>query len=62
MAPGCRLAGNVHVGTGALLGIGSAVVPGIEIGPWATVGAGSVVLRAVATETTVGGVPAEPLR
>lgn len=61
VAPGVRLAGGVVVEEGALLGIGSAVVPGIHVGAWATVGAGAAVVRNVACGATVAGVPARPL-
>lgn len=58
VAPGCHLAGSVSVGPGAFLGVGVSVIPGCEIGSWAVVGAGSVVIANVASETTVIGVPA----
>lgn len=60
VAPGVRLAGGLVVEEGALLGIGSAIVPGIHVGAWATVGAGAVVVRNVACGATVMGVPARP--
>lgn len=58
VAPGVRLAGNVTVGEGALLGIGSSVIPGLAVGAWATVGAGAAVVRPVPDGATVAGVPA----
>jgi acetyltransferase EpsM len=61
MAPGVRLAGGVSIGQGAFLGIGSAVVPSVHVGNWATVGAGAAVLQDVPPETTVVGVPARCL-
>jgi sugar O-acyltransferase (sialic acid O-acetyltransferase NeuD family) len=61
VAPGAHLAGNVEVGEGALVGIGSCAVPGVRIGAWSVVGAGAAVLRDVAERTTVAGVPAKPL-
>lgn len=45
IAPGCHLAGNVEVGEGTLVGIGSNVIPGITIGSWLLVRAGSTVVR-----------------
>lgn len=60
IAPGCRLAGTVHVGEGSLLGIGSVFVPGVRIGPWSTVGAGAVVVRDLGAHVTAFGVPARP--
>lgn len=57
-APGVNLAGNVHVGEGAYLGIGSTVIQKRRIGPWATVAAGAVVIEDVPANATVAGVPA----
>jgi sugar O-acyltransferase (sialic acid O-acetyltransferase NeuD family) len=61
VAPGCHLAGTVTVSEGAFLGIGTSVVPGRRIGAWATVGAGSVIVRDVEDGARVAGVPARPL-
>jgi len=61
IAPGAHLAGEVMVGEGVLVGVGAAVIPGIAIGPWAVVGGGAAVVRDVLPETTVVGVPAQPL-
>jgi sugar O-acyltransferase (sialic acid O-acetyltransferase NeuD family) len=58
LAPGVHLAGNVYVGEGSLLGVGSVVKPGVRIGRWATVGAGGVVVQDVAEGEIVMGVPA----
>ena len=61
LAPGARLAGGVTVGEGGFLATGSVAVPLAKIGPWATVGAGAVVLGEVADGETVVGVPARRL-
>lgn len=58
IAPGVNLAGNVSVGKGAFVGIGASVIQGIVIGEGATVGAGAAVIKDVAPDTTVVGVPA----
>ena len=46
--------------TGAVIGLGARLLPAVEIGANATVGAGSVVTRSVPANTTVVGVPARP--
>ncbi len=61
IAPGAHLAGTVDVGPGAHVGLGASVVQKLAVGARAMVGAGAVVVRDVAAETTVVGVPAEPL-
>lgn len=61
LAPGCRLGGDVHVEEGALVGLGAVVLPGRTVGGWATVGAGSAVVRNAPPERTVLGVPARPI-
>jgi len=62
LAPGANLAGRVEVSEGALVGIGSCVIPGIKIGCWAVVGAGAVVVRNVPHHSTEAGVPARPIK
>jgi sugar O-acyltransferase (sialic acid O-acetyltransferase NeuD family) len=62
IATGARLCGAVRVGKGAYIGAGAVVRQGIAIGQAACVGAGSVVVRDVAPETTVAGVPAALLK
>lgn len=61
IAPGVHFAGNVHVEEDAFIGVGASVAPGIRIGARATVGAGAVVIRDVAPDTTVVGNPAKVL-
>ena len=53
--------GEVVVGSGAMIGAGATVLPGVEIGDGAQVAANSLVTRDVAANTTVAGVPAEPV-
>lgn len=61
IAPGCNLAGGVSVRNGAFMGIGSAAVPGVDIGEWTTVGAGGVVVKSLPAHVTAIGVPARPV-
>lgn len=61
VAPGNTIAGSVWIKEGAFVGAGARVIPGIKIGAWSTVGAGSVLIRDVPDATTVIGVPARPI-
>jgi sugar O-acyltransferase (sialic acid O-acetyltransferase NeuD family) len=56
--PGVHLAGSVVVHEGCYLGMGACVIQGVSIGPWASVGAGAVVLRDLPADVTAVGVPA----
>ena len=60
--PGTNLAGEVKVREGVLIGSGANVLNGVRIGAFSKVGMGSVVIRDVAPETTVAGVPAKVLK
>jgi len=53
--------GEVHIGERAMIGAGAVILPGVDIGEGAQVAANSLVSRDVPPETTVAGVPAEPL-
>ena len=50
-----------HVKKRAIIGANSTLLPGILIGEWAIVGAGSVVTKDVAERTVVAGNPAIPI-
>ena len=60
IAPRCALAGNVQVGDGAFLGIGTVVIPEMTIGAHAVIGAGGVVVKPIPPHCTAVGVPARP--
>jgi sugar O-acyltransferase (sialic acid O-acetyltransferase NeuD family) len=62
IAPGCCLAGEVSVGEGTFLGIGSRVLPSVRVGDWCVIGAGAVVTKDVEDNITVVGVPARRIR
>ena len=49
------------IGKGVLVSVGAKVLGNIKIGDGARIGAGSVVLKEVAAECTVAGVPARPV-
>jgi sugar O-acyltransferase (sialic acid O-acetyltransferase NeuD family) len=53
IAPGCHLCGNVEVGEGSLLGVGTLVVPGIRIGKHVFIHAGQTITRDVPDGATV---------
>jgi sugar O-acyltransferase (sialic acid O-acetyltransferase NeuD family) len=58
IAPGCSLCGQVVVGSGALLGVGTKVKPAMEIGAWTTCGAGSTVVASLPPNVVAYGCPA----
>lgn len=55
-----NLCGNVTVGEGTMVGVGTVVIPGIKIGKWCTIGAGSVVIRDIPDGVTAYGNPCIP--
>lgn len=59
VAPHCGLAGNVRLGERSFLGVGSKVIPGIEIGRDVVAGAGSVIVTHVQEGARIKGVPAK---
>lgn len=61
IAPGVRLCGNVEVGERTLLGVGTAVRPGIKIAADVVAGAGSVIVRDIRGPGTYVGNPARRL-
>lgn len=54
--------GTIHIGQQAWIGAGCIILPGVTIGPYAAVGAGSVVHKDVDEDTTVFGVPAKVIK
>lgn len=62
IAPGAHLGGNVRVGEGALIGLGTSVMPQRAIGAWAITGAGATVVHDVPAGATVVGIPARIIK
>jgi sugar O-acyltransferase (sialic acid O-acetyltransferase NeuD family) len=58
IAPGAHLGGEVRIGAGSLVGIGSTVMPGRYVGAHCIVGAGALVQRDLPDGSTAIGVPA----
>ncbi len=61
LSPGVHLAGNVKVGKGCWLGIGSTVINDISLCEGCIVGAGAVVIRDITQPGSYVGVPAKKL-
>jgi len=56
-----HLAGGASADEGAFLALGSIVLPGVRVGAWATLGAGSVATKDVPPRTTAVGIPARAI-
>jgi len=59
IAPGCSLCGQVKLGKGVFLGVGTSICPAVEIENQTTCGAGSVVVRSLPSHCLVYGCPAK---
>jgi sugar O-acyltransferase (sialic acid O-acetyltransferase NeuD family) len=57
----CDITGNVCLGVGVFMGSHASVLQGITVGDFATIGAGSVVIRKVPPKSSVMGVPARAI-
>jgi sugar O-acyltransferase (sialic acid O-acetyltransferase NeuD family) len=60
VGPGAHLGGTVRVGSRSLVGIGSCIIPNVNIGEGVVIGAGAAVVRDMPDEVTAVGVPARP--
>lgn len=53
--------GQVHIGNHVFIGANAMILPGVTIGDYAVIGAGSIVTRDVPAKTVVAGVPAKEI-
>jgi len=58
ISPHCDVTGGVVLEEGVFLGSNVTILPKVKVGKYATVGAGSVVIKNVKPHTTVFGIPA----
>jgi sugar O-acyltransferase (sialic acid O-acetyltransferase NeuD family) len=62
IAHACSVSGLVDIGDGVFMGTNATVVPRVRIGRWATIGAGSVVIKDVPDHATVVGNPGKVIK
>ena len=60
--PGSIISGNVHVGTGTLIGSGATVIQGLNIGQESVIGAGATVITDIPANSVSVGVPAKVIK
>ena len=53
--------GQVHIGNHVFIGANTTILPGVTIGDYAVIGAGSIVTHDVQARTVVAGVPAKEI-
>ncbi|WP_116869769.1 acyltransferase [Vibrio splendidus] len=53
---------KIHIGTGASIGANATILPGVQVGEKAMIGAGSVVTKDVPPKAVVAGNPARIIR
>ena len=57
----CDVTGFVELGESVFMGSGARIIPSKAVGAFSVIGAGSVVIRDVASETSVFGNPARTI-
>ena len=53
--------GQVHIGNHVFIGANTTILPGVTIGDYAVIGAGSVVTHDISARTVAAGVPAKEI-
>lgn len=59
ISPGVHLAGNVHVEEAVHIGIGACSIPGVNIGRYTTIGAGTTIIKDIPPYVVAVGCPAK---
>lgn len=62
VAPHASLCGQVQVGEGTLMGVGSCAIPCVKVGCWSTVGAGSSAVCDIPDGVIAVGMPAKIIK
>ncbi len=62
LAPACNISGNVLLKQGVHFGTNVSVIPGITVGEWTRIGAGSVIIRDIPANTVAVGAPAKVIK
>lgn len=62
VGPQAAMCGTSTIGEGVTLGAGSSLIPGVHVGDWSVVGAGSAVVDDLPGSTLFAGTPARALR
>lgn len=60
--PAVHISGNVTIGEGCEIGVGSSIIQGLTVGDGAILGAGCAVVRDIPPHCTAVGVPAKVIR
>ena len=60
--PAVHVSGNVTIGEGCEIGVGSSIIQGLTVGDGAILGAGCAVVRDIPAHCTAVGVPAKVIR
>jgi len=62
ISPHATLCGNVTVGEGTWIGAGTIIIPGVKIGKWCIIGAGSVVTKDIPNHVLAIGNPCKVIK